>query len=356
MVRAPQEFAEAAAPYVCVRVTDMRDVDLGLVRFDFDLTMAVVLMHADGTILHRYGSRDSHDALSWMSIPSLARLLREALPDHADYDRKPSPPTTRQPLRPVDLPPLQRKIAGGQKVDCVHCHTVNDMEHAWALEPKRWQDDAKWVYPEPVRVGLTLDADEQCLVRNVAPDSPAARAGVRAGDRLLRFGAQGRVRTVADVQWALHQAPAAATRLPLTIARDEDRKTLELELAAGWKRCPPEEYAWRPYKWNLSPSAGFGGPALDAGERARLELPAGQFAFRVGYIVDWGERASRGAAVKRAGIRKGDVVLAFAGKSDFQSVDHFHAFVALTLRAGEEVEVVLLRDGERKVVRLVVPE
>jgi hypothetical protein len=356
LVRAHEEFAKAAAPYVCVRVTDMRDVDVGGLRFDFDLTMAIVVMHADGTILHRFGSRDATDPLAWMSIASLARLLQGALEDHAEHERSGSPPKAGKPLRPVDLPPLQRRIARGQKVECVHCHTVNDVEHEWAVEQKRWRDDDKWVHPDPRRVGLVLDALEQELVREVAADSPAARAGLRRGDRLLRLGVQQRVRTVADVAWALHEAPAAATKLPLAFLRGETRQTAELVLAAGWKRCPPDEYAWRPYKWNLSPSAGFGGPELSAAERKELGLRPGQFAFRVGYIVDWGERSHRGAAVKKAGIRKGDVVVGFAGRDDFESVEHWHAFVALTRKAGEEVEVVLLRGGERKVARLVLPE
>ena len=356
MVRAPEEFATAAAPYVCVRITDMREIDLAQIRFDFDLTLAIVLMHADGTILHRYGSRDAHDAMSWMSIPSLARLLREALVDHAAYDRGPPASRPHKSWRAVDLPPLQRKLARGQKLECVHCHTVHDMEHADAVETGRWRDDDKWLYPEPARVGLTLGAADQELVQAVTADSPAARAGLQRGDRLLHVGVQARVRTIADLEWALHKASPAATRVPLSFVRGGQTRRAELVLSAGWKRCQPEDYAWRPYKWNLSPAAGFGGPALAASEKQKLGLLPGRFAFRVNYIVDWGERAARGAAVTKAGIRKGDIVLAFAGKDDFLSVDHFHAFVALACRAGQEVEVVLLRAGERKVVQLVLPE
>lgn len=356
MVRAPEEFAAAAAPYVCVRVTDMRDVDLNLIRFDFDLTLAVVLMHADGTIYHRYGSRDASSPLAWMSIPSLVRLLRDTLADHRDHVRAPAPPPTRAPLRAIDLPALQQKTAGGQQVDCVHCHTINDAEHALAVQRGTFTPDDRWVHPDPARIGLRLDADDQAVVRAVAPGSPAARAGVEVDDRIETLGVQTRVRTIADVAWALHQAPPAAASLVLTYRRGDVVHEGELELPAGWKQCPPEDYAWRPYKWNLSPSCGFGGPALGRAEKQRLDLPAGSFAFRVQYIVDWGEKSHRGRAVARAGISKGDVVLAFAGKDDFVSVDHFHAWVALTRQAGEEVEVVLLRDGQRQTVRYALPQ
>lgn len=358
MVRGSDEFDAAAAGWVCVRVTDMAKVDLNVIRFDFDLTFAVVLMHADGTIYHRYGSRDAHDASSWTSMASLARLLRDSLDDHREYSRAPSPPPAGEPLRAIDLPVLRQKIAAGQRLDCVHCHTVNDAEHALALQQQRWTEERRWVCPDPSRIGLRLDAGQQDLVREVAADSAAARAGIRPGDRLRRLGAQRRVRTIADVSWALHELPAGDARAAVAFVRGDGAREIaaELELTAGWKRCAPEDYAWRPYKWNLSPAPGFGGPGLDAAERQRLGIDAGVFAFRVQYLVDWGERAHRGRAAKAAGLRKGDVVVAFAGKSDFASVDHFHAWVRLTRTAGEEVEIVVLRDGARHTLRYALPE
>jgi serine protease Do len=355
LVRAPQELVDATAPYVCVRVTDMSDVDIAAIRFDFDLTMAVVLMHADGTIYHRYGSRPARDALAWMSIPSLVRLLHDTLDDHADHERAAheraehehaGAPPAREPLRARELPMLQKRRAAGQKIECVHCHTVNDAEHEQALDQRRWRDDDKWVFPDPARIGLELDAGRQSLVRAVAADSAAARAGLRAGDRLVRLGAQERVRTVADVAWALHVAPPGDAALPVAFVRDGAETAATLTLPAGWKQCSPEDYAWRPYKWNLSPAAGFGGPALTPAEKAALGIAADRFAFRVTYIADWGERAQRGVAAAKAGVRKGDVVTAFAGKDDFASVEHFHAWIALTRHAGEEVEVKLLRDRQ----------
>jgi len=356
LVRAPQELVLATAPYVCVRVMDMSDVDIGAIRFDFDLTMAVLLMHADGTIYHRYGSRPARDALAWMSIPSLVRLLHDTLVDHADHERAAheraehehagTAPPAREPLRARDLPMLQKRRAAGQKIECVHCHTVNDAEHEREVGQRRWRDDDKWVFPDPARIGLELDAERQSLVRAVAADSAAARAGLRAGDRLVRVGAQQPVRTIADVAWALHQAQPGDAALPVAFARDGAETDAVLGLRAGWKQCAPEDYAWRPYKWNLSPAAGFGGPALAPAEKQALGIAADRFAFRVSYIADWGERAQRGTAAAQAGVAKGDVVTAFAGKDDFASMEHFHAWIALTRHAGEEVEVKLLRDRQ----------
>jgi predicted metalloprotease with PDZ domain len=340
---------------VCVRIVDMRDVDLNLIRFDFDLTMAIVLMHPDGTIYHRYGSRGAGDPTGWMSVPSLARLLRDTLAEHRAHRPKATDEALAA-LLPIDLPPLRRKIDAGQDVDCVHCHTIHDMEHALAVEEGRWRDGDQWIHPDPAQVGVQLDADDQSLLRAVTADSAAARAGLQAGDRLLRLGAQPRVRTMADAQWALHLAAPGDTGIELTFARDGRERAATLQLEAGWKARSPEAYAWRPYKWNLSPAPGFGGPALNADEKRALGLEPAQFAFRVQYLVNWGENAHRGRAAAKAGIRTGDVVLSFAGKHDFVSIDHFHAWVPLTRRAGEEVEVVLLRGGEKRTVRYALPE
>ena len=68
---------------------------------------------------------------------------------------------------------------------------------------------------------------------------------------------------------------------------------------------------------------------------------------RVGYLVDWGEDAATGRNAKESGLKKGDVVLSVAGVDDFESEDHFQAWFRLTRKAGETVELKILRGGER---------
>lgn len=355
MARAPESFRDAAADYVCVKIHDMSDVDLRTFEFDYDLTLAVFLMHPDGTVYHRYGARDDHDAMSWMGMASLVGLMRATLADHEAYRATPSPPDLGEPSYVVDMPPLARRIAR-QPVNCVHCHTVHDTMQQWAVERGDWRPEDRWLYPPPGRIGLGLDAVDQALVVRVEAGTPAAAAGLRAGDRLVRFGAQPRVRTIADVQWALHKAAAGATEVAISYRRGDELREARLELPDGWREATPAQYAWRSMKWNLSPGPGFGGPLLDARQKKALGIDADGFAMRVQYLVDWGERRHRAVNVREAGIRKGDVVLSFGGKSDFTSQDHFHAWVRLTREVGEKVEVELLRRGERVVVELVMPQ
>lgn len=339
-----------------MRVTDLRDVDVANMRFDFDLTFAVLLMHADGTVYHRFGGRGAAHADQYLRLDTLAQLLRDTLDEHRANDRAPSPPAAGRPLRAIDLPVLQRKIAGGQRIDCVHCHTVNDAEARDAMLKKSWRRDDAYVFPDPARIGLTLDAARQAKVTAVEPGSAAAMAGLVAGDELLALGEQRSVRTFSDVQWALHRAPFAAHELQVRLRRDGTARDATLAPIDGWKRCPPEDYAWRPLKWNLSPSPGFGGPALAAAERQKLGIGDAPFAMRVQYHVDWGEQKARGLAARAAGLKQGDIVLGFAGKRDFGGFDHLHAWVALTLTAGTETPIVVWRDGAEHTLRYRLPE
>ncbi|MCK5942659.1 MAG: PDZ domain-containing protein, partial [Planctomycetes bacterium] len=160
---------------------------------------------------------------------------------------------------------------------------------------------------------------------------------------------------------ALHGLDAGATEVEVTFARGDDRgsdarRTATLRLPAGWKRTTARDYAWRPFKWGLSPAPGFGGPALDRAQKERLGIDPGAFAFRVQYLVTWGANAHRGRAAAAAGIRNDDVVVSFDGRDDFDSVAHGHAWVRLTKRAGETVEVVVLRGGKRRTIPFRLPK
>ncbi len=314
-------------------------------------------MHADGTIYHRYGSRTgAADAHAYLGLDSLSQLLRDTVVEHRSYDRAPKPASQRPPRPVIELPALKQRLALGQKIDCVHCHTIHDAEFHHAVAKGMWQRDQAFVFPDPERVGFTLDRRQQTRVIAVMENSAAAKAGVKVGDELASLAEQHTVRTLSDVQWALHQAPTTATKLSARLRRGDDSHDVVLTLAAGWKQCAPEDYAWRPFKWNLSPSPGFGGPMLSAFERERVGLTAASLALRVQYLVDWGKGAHRGRAAKAAGLAKGDLVVAFAGRRQFVSFDHFHAFIALTLTAGVETEIVVWRQGKEVTLRYALPK
>lgn len=340
-VRRPSpEVAALLTEYVPVRITDMRGVDLARWRFDWDLTFAVVVAEPDGTILHRYGGRDERGADVWLSMPSLAHVLRVGLESHADH--RPAAETS-----PVELQPLERvpAFAARDNGECIHCHSVYPALHAEARAADRYGPDDRWVHPSPRRIGFDLDRDRQDVVTHVSAGSPAARAGILAGDRLVRLGDQ-RIASASDVMAVLDATSAEGATIPLALERDGTVETKSLDLDAGWKRASPLEFSWRPSKWPLTPAPGFGGPRLTAEELAAADLPPDAFAFRVTYLVDWGENRRFGEAARAAGLRKGDVFLEAAGKRDFASVDHFHAWWRLTRGEFETVPILVRRETE----------
>ena len=121
-----------------------------------------------------------------------------------------------------------------------------------------------------------------------------------------------------------------------------------MRLEPGWKRADPRDFAWRSSKFGPFPAPGFGGPQLLPSELARAGLPDGTFAFRVGYLVDWGEDKRLGRAAARYGLRKGQIVLGTSVQRHFDSVGHFHAWWRLTREVGEELDLVLWEDGAER--------
>jgi hypothetical protein len=356
LARPPQELIEAAKSYVPVRVVNMAGVDLNVFTFDYDLTFAVLLMNADGTIYHRYGTRDHTSGTSRLSVASLVALLKGTLTDHAQYQRRPQPPAPRPERSIEDIPSMARKLQK-KKVDCFHCHMVNDAEREHARAEKRFSRDAvlgQWPLPE--KVGLVLGRDEPAKVERVIGGSAAAAAGIQPGDE-LRYLNGVRIRSQMDVQWVLHNAPDEGAAIEVELVREGDMvKLLTLRPAKGWKLATDVEFSWRASIWPLDPKPGFGGRALTGEEREKLGLEAGAWAMKIGYIVDWGEEAHTGQNARKAGIKNGDVVLAVGGKKDFVSEMHFQSWFRFAQKPGTTVDVEVLRDGKRSTVRLPVVE
>lgn len=343
MVRPPQSFVEAAKAFIPVRVTSMAGVDLSRFTFDFDLTFAVVFAHADGTVYARYGARDADSAEGRLSMASLVATAKGAFARHQSYSKAPAPPKLK-PRTIEDLPWFQRK----KKPKCVHCHTVHDGEMEQARLDKRF-DRERFIsrYPLPDKLGIVLGVDRQTKVEEVLRSSPASRARVRKGDRLLTVSGIP-VLTQADVAYLLHQAPPGATKLPLEVERKGDKLALELKLKKGWKIPTIAELRWRPTMWRLGPAPGFGGDPLSAADKRKLRIPSKRWAFRVRYIVTWGEHSYTGHAAQRGGIRKGDVVIAVDGRADFRSMAHYHTWVRMTKKPGQLIRFDILRNGKAK--------
>ena len=344
-----------------MRVTNLAGVDLDTYRFDYDLTFVALLMNADGTIYHIYGGRTSADAASHLGLPSFARVLREGLKTHQAHTATPRTPqqtsrwTSRRPRTIEQLPVMRKRIELGDAPDCFHCHMVNDALDEEAREAGRWKRTMAWRWPDPIQIGLRLDGSEQTLVAGVLPKSAADAAGLKAGDRLQTLDGR-RVLTFGDISRVLHEASDRATGIAVRWQRGGKERSATIRTRKGWKEPTPEVFAWRPTKWQMRPKPGFGGKQLTPRQLEQVGLPPDAFAFTVQYLVTWGSDAHIGRNAQRAGIRKGDVVYSVAGKNDFESVEHFHAWFRLTRKVGERIEIGLIRKNLRQSVRLEVVE
>lgn len=341
---------------MCVRVTDLRGVDLERYSFDFDLTFAALVAHPAGPVLHRYGGRDHHSADARLTMSSFVRFLEAARArydaysarrEDAEREAEQAQQKRAEPRTLDDIPVWREKMAQRkQRLDCYHCHYVFDAEREQRRADGTWSRERIWRWPPPERVGLTLEVEDLGRVRAVRAGSPAALAGLEAGDRLLSAAGQP-ILTALDLSFVFEGAPSGAVKLPLRYARGAAEAEAVVDLPAGWKEGTPLEFSWRPSKWQLAPRPGFGGPALSAAERVKLGLPASGLAFRVDYIVDWGSVPDRryGVAARQAGIRKGDLILGVKGV-ELEGPEHLHSWWRLTRKAGDVVVLRVLRAGE----------
>src|SRR5262245_10906674 len=191
----------------------MRDLNLDLFDFDYDLTWMGFFVDPQWRVLGRYGGRDADSAESRVSLAGLRYAMQRALDKNRAGKAGPAPK--------LDKPRTVMDFAAAKDLpekSCVRCHEVYDVRRRTLLAAKKWSMDELWVYPPPGNVGLTLSRDEGDLIQRVGSGSAAAKAGLRKGDRLLSVGPSS-IASFADLQYALHRAPVKGT-LAVTWARD----------------------------------------------------------------------------------------------------------------------------------------
>jgi S1-C subfamily serine protease len=91
---------------------------------------------------------------------------------------------------------------------------------------------------------------------------------------------------------------------------------------------------------NLIPAARLGGADLNPEERKSLGLSAKQLAFR--------QKDAVSLQAKEAGVRAGDVILGFDGKTLDMDAYEFSSYVRRHYLVGDQVVVNLIRDGKRE--------
>jgi len=339
--------------FVCVRMVQANTIDLSRFQFDYDLTFAAFFMNADGTFYGRYGTRSSRDdAEKDISVEGFAAALSGALTLHRRYPGNRRFLTGKQPKpvkykTPDDFPGLRGKYKdlldyqGSVAKSCLHCHQIGEqLRHVHRNAGKPIPDRELFSYPMPAVFGLKFDPKTRATIKSVSDGSPADSAGFEAGDELLTLDGQA-ILSIADVQWVLHHTADTAT-LPAVVKRDGARYRLQLELTAGWRHSA--DIAWRVTSWDLR-RMGTGGmklEAMSATEAKAAGLDPGTMALAVRHVGQYGDHA----VAKRAGVRKGDILISFDGRNDLMTDSQVLAYAAQNTKRGQTIP--MLRRGQEE--------
>lgn len=348
--------------FVCVRLVSTNGLDLSIFQYDTDQSFAVFMLNADRTIYGRFGTRSARS--EWVgdvSVEGLGQALQGALDLHQKFGEvKPSllAKTGPAPLfkAPEKFPKLEGKFGseldyGGNVVrSCIHCHQIGEALRDFHRQKGRIPENILFPYPHPKSIGLVLDPDQRAVVKSVTAGLQAETAGFKAGDIIESFAGQPLL-SIADVQWVLHNTPAEGATVKAVVRRGTKTQTLELKLAANWRR--QDDLGWRASTWDLRRTAtgGIFAKAITDEERAKLNLKPAEMALEIQHVGQF----SPHDAAKKAGFVKGDIIVSFDGQSNLMRETDLVVWSLDHRKAGDKVDATILRGGQRKSLTLVIP-
>ena len=341
--------------FICIRQVSTNGLDLKLFQYDTDQSFAVFMINADGTIYGRFGTRSHRtEWLGDVSLEGLAEALKRGLQLHQGYPgnqkllagKKGGSPEVASPEK---YPSLANKFTdklnyqGEVAKSCIHCHQIGDAQrefywHRGSKIPER----ILYPYPHPKSLGLILDPHQCASVTSVEPNSVAEATGLQSGDQIELIGGQRPV-SIADIQWVLHQTPGTDSEIPLLIRRDGVILQKSLQLKSGWRRTG--DLSWRTTSWayRRMVTGGMRLKELDHKRRRETGLAGDTMAL----IVDHLGQYNAHAAAKRAGFRKGDILIRFDGREDLKSESALFGYALETHKAGDKVQATVLRNDKK---------
>jgi S1-C subfamily serine protease len=228
-------------------------------------------------------------------------------------------------------------------MSCIHCHQIRDADRREARESgQALSDELLYPYPMPDVLGIKLDPKELATIKAVAEGSAAAKAGLKAGDKLVSLNGQPPI-SVADVQWVLHNVK---TPSDLAVQVERGGKTLDVKilLKEGWRRA--DDITWRTTTWELRRMAagGIKFDVLPEADRAKLKIASDALALRIAHLGGYGEHA----AAKKAGFQQGDILVKYDGSTAPLKEQELLVLGMTKHKRGDQVPVTVLR-GEKEV-------
>jgi predicted metalloprotease with PDZ domain len=309
-----------------VRLSRVIDVDIHQLEFDFDLTMMTFFLSPAGKVYSRYGGRDSKDAENRLSLAGFRHTMESVLAMHKSKTPQFSERKIEKPLYPRDMNVSKR--------GCVHCHNVKEQQEIDLTKMGKWTRDLVWRFPPPDNLGLIPEVDRGNVVKTVTPESPAAKAGLKPGDQLRSLN-RVPIHSFGDALFALDRAPTKGP-IDVTWERDGEPMFTKLDLSEGWKKT---DITWRASQQHRIPSLKLYGDDLTADSKKALGLKPSQLAFR--------QQKEVSSHAARAGFKAGDVIVGVDDLEPEMSMTDFLFLVRRHYLVGDQVNVHVIRDGER---------
>lgn len=348
--------------FVRVRIVQGNGMDLSLFQFDYDLTFAVFFMNADETIYGRFGTRAEYEnAAKDISIEGFKQALEAALALHEEYPENRAvlaAKTGPEPIKktPEAFPALLRYSAtldfdSRINQQCIHCHQIGEAQREihW-YDRKSVPDEVLYPFPMPDVLGLHFSPKHRAKISKIVSGASADKDGFRRADEILTLDGQPII-SIADVQWVLHRA-SENTTLPATVNRHGKEINLTLTLNPGWRKG--SDISWRTTTGELRLVA-LGGMVLQDlsnTERQRNGIGETEMALNVERVSRGGRRSSGQTNAERAGIRRGDIVIAYGDRTDRLTESGIIGYVLQDNPQSKTLPVKLLRNGKQIEVEL----
>ncbi len=331
--------------YVCVRVTELNGIDLGLFDFDGMNTIYFFVLNADEQIYLRYGGGENSSKNAtrpldeYLSTPSFELALQLGLRQHKLYQQGKLPKQPRPPARfPRDVRSI--KVNYIDKGKCFHCHFPR--HYGWGdLDALGQFDKSKevWTFPELTKIGIHVDVDKGVVLKKT--QGAVREAGMKPGDKILAVNDQP-VLTYGDLHHRYHKVSFDAKEVKFTVQRDSSKRDIHVSLPKDWRITDVGHRIWR-----LRVSPGFNANTLSASAQNRLGLKIGGLSARVWRVRENG-RSGPFMAGGKAGLRPGDIIYAVDGAEiDKEFGQNLYAYIKIRKKVGETIRLKVLRGSKR---------
>ena len=355
-------LAPLLSQFITVRLTDAKAIDLRLLPAptyqDLDISWWGYFLSPQGRVYGIFGGKDHVSDATRISPQALAITMKRILAHHYDPRREnwnidgPAPDMTGEPRTVTQFPGYNSWFSRGgpemKKQSCIHCHQVSEIIRQPAIDAGAFdkiRDTQIWPLPE--NVGIVLDRDDGLLVKSIEPNSPAASAGLKAGDSLAVAGDR-RLFGQADFRGILHRGPQGAGTIPIMWNRDGKIMSGNLNVSEGWRKTILD---WRMSlsQGNISHGPAFFPLAMSKAERQRFNIPDDAMGVKP-YIY-------KGSVATVAGLKSNHMITAVNGQSPNVGGRSFEWWFRSTFNPGDEITLTVQdTPGQKKEIKFILPK